>query len=171
MKITFTGHRPNKLGNEYGHKGPYTTYIIDQLRSILNQLQPERGNNGMAIGFDFISAMVCIEMGILLHCYIPCKDQEKIWSKPTQELYHKILSKATEIHWVSKEPYSKSCMQNRNIAMIDPLIPEIDKVISCHNGSFGGTWNCIRYAEGKGFRTSKGSIINIDPTYALMSLK
>lgn len=164
MKVTFTGHRPSKLGHDYDYKGPTTQAISNRLIVILNSLQPEYGNSGMAIGFDFIAAITCLNLGIPLHCWIPCIGQEVRWSMDNQVLYHKILSKAAKVHQVSNKTYDKDCMQNRNIAMVDDINPATDKLISCHDGSYGGTWNCIHYAATKGFR-SDSSVINIDPTF------
>lgn len=166
MKITFTGHRPNKLNNEYDLRGPCTEYIKNELELILKHLKVKEANVGMAIGFDTLAALVCLDLGIKVHCWVPCKNQEKMWGPKSQALYHKILSLAKSVHYVSNAPFNNHCMQDRNEAMIDDLNPNEDKIISCYDGTSGGTNNCLKYAKTKGF-IEKRNIFNINPKLAI----
>lgn len=52
MRIAVTGHRPDKLGNEYDGKGPISGFIISKLQEVLdtyagNEILPI---TGMALG-------------------------------------------------------------------------------------------------------------------------
>lgn len=157
MIIAGTGHRPNKLGNEYDYKGPYTDFIRGELERKLSHLKVDLIISGMAIGFDMILALVALKLGIKLQCYIPFKGQERTWPEPSQKLYHKILYKSNNIYIVDTNKvcsynmyreekqtiYHPIKMNDRNKSMVDIA----DMVISCHDGSTGGTANCIAYAN------------------------
>lgn len=147
MTIAFTGHRPNKLGFEYGYKGPTTAYVREKMEYYINLYKPKIIKNGGALGADFISSIIAIHLGIPLSIYVPCLHQDTKWSKEDKRLYKYILDHATHIEWVSKMPYFKGCMNRRNIAMIDSLIEPDDHVIGVYNGSSGGTADCLAYAE------------------------
>lgn len=54
MIIAVTGHRPDKLGNEYSMDGPYLKYIAEQFDSIIERCKPKEGISGMALGVDMI---------------------------------------------------------------------------------------------------------------------
>jgi uncharacterized phage-like protein YoqJ len=155
MIIAYTGHRPNKLGNEYDLKGPYSNHIGNQLRKILLEQRPDKCISGMALGFDQLAALITLELNIPLIAAIPCKNQEKIWPQKSQNLYYDILNNPlVEKVMVSEFQYTQSAMEVRNIWMVD----HADKIIACFDGSFGGTRNCVRYAK-----LNKKEIIRIDP--------
>lgn len=149
MKIAGTGHRPDKLGYEYDYHGPYTDHIKMSIQAYIDQYRPSRGGSGMAIGFDMILAIMLLKNHIPLTCFIPCKGQESRWPQTSQKIYNIILSKATEVIYLS-EKYTPRCMQQRNIIMTDWLDQPEDRLITAHNGSPGGTNNCIEYAKSKG---------------------
>lgn len=168
MKAAVTGHRPNKLGYEWEHVGPCSTYITDELRTLVQVYGVKEGYSGMALGADMLWAVLLLRMGIPLHCYIPFKGQELRWPPDSQRIYLKILNKATDIYVVDigkhcnfndflKLPlggYSGLKMQNRNIAMVNA----VDILFKVHDGSTGGTANCIKYAESIG-----KNIVGINP--------
>lgn len=146
MTLGVTGHRPNKLGNEYDYKGPYSKYIRERLREQLIIYKPDRCVSGMALGVDTIFALLCLDMGIKLTAAIPCFNQDARWSKASKELYHQILAHPlVTVHYVTEGPYNSTCMQKRNIWMVDRL----NVLLAVWNGTPGGTKNCIDYATGK----------------------
>src|ERR1700749_1285550 len=105
MIIAFTGMRPNKLNNEYDYKGPVTNHIVNELEVILNHLKPTEVNNGLALGFDQISALKCLKMGIKVNAYIPFKGQERMWPESSKKLYHYILKRCHKIFIVDIEKW------------------------------------------------------------------
>lgn len=143
MKIAATGHRPNKLGKEYGLKGPYSFYIKTELQKYINIYKPDTIISGMALGVDSIFALLAIENNLDLIAAIPCVGQEKKWPQSSQNLYNDILKydKCTKI--VLANHYTLQCMQNRNIYMVD----NCDRLIAVWDGTNGGTKNCINYAK------------------------
>lgn len=162
MKAAVTGHRPQKLGYEWDHVGPYSYHIARQLEVYARVYGVDEGYSGMALGADFIWAKLLIQLGIPLHCYLPFKGQECKWPPSSQKAYFKMLSLATDIYIVDidkhctfdeflKLPngkYHPSKMQDRNIAMVDI----VDILFEVFDGSSGGTANCIKYAQSIGKR-------------------
>lgn len=107
--------------------------------------------NGLAIGFDFHAARIVIKLKekyphIKLIGCVPCKDQDKLWSKVDKEMYQHILKNCDEIIHVSEEEYQPYLMQRRN----EYMILHCQYVISVYNYSGkGGTYNCLTFAEKK----------------------
>lgn len=144
MTIAVTGHRPDKLGKEYALKGPYSDYITEKLQEIIEQFQPKKGISGMALGVDSIWAITCLFNRIPLVAAIPFKGQELSWPQKSQDMYRRILShKLTNCHVVCEGDYAAWKLQKRNIWMVD----NCNLLVAFHNGSPGGTANCIGYAS------------------------
>ena len=114
---------------------------------------------GMAIGVDMIAALKVLELkdsgyDIKLKCAIPCLNQFQRWSYDDQKLWHEICTRADEVVYVSTEPFTKTCMNERNIFMVDRSVG----VIGVTNGAKGGTAHCLRYAA-----SQNKEIITINP--------
>lgn len=154
--IAFTGVRPTKMGG-YILPNPTYKYVCQELEKLLLQLKPDKCISGAALGFDQSAANVCFKLGIPVLFAVPFIGQEKAWPQKSQEIYHKLLSKAAEVVIVSEGDYSADKMQIRNVWMIDRGEP----IISCSDGTSGGTANAIAYA-----RSLNRTIINIDPRKA-----
>ena len=153
MIISFTGHRPNKLG---GYHLPNPTYIhvSRQLEKLLKEQSPEKVITGMALGVDQWAANVAILLGIPFIAAVPFAGQEKAWPDKSQRVFNKLLEKAAEVVIVSEGGYTAAKMQVRNEWMVD----RADKVIAVWDGTPGGTGNCVEYAK----KTGK-EILRIDP--------
>jgi uncharacterized phage-like protein YoqJ len=144
MIVSFTGHRPNKLGG-YQIPNPIYTYIIQELNNILLKLKPEKAISGMALGWDQWAAQTCIDLQIPFIAAIPFVGQEKIWPQTSKDIYNALLQKAVEQVIVCEGGYAAWKMQKRNEWMVD----RSNIVIACFDGTNGGTANCIRYAKEK----------------------
>lgn len=154
MIVSFSGHRPDKLG---GYKLPNPTYIhvCQQIEKTLKELKPEKVITGMALGVDQWAAFIAYKLGIPFLAAVPFEGQETAWPVESQKTYHKLLKLASEHVIVSPGKYSKEKMQIRNEFMCD----HCDKLIGIYNGdTTGGTANCINYAKSVG-----KEIIIIDP--------
>lgn len=150
MKICVTGHRPDKL---YGYKLSDSKYIKlkERFKELLIQNNCTEAITGMALGTDMIFAIAVLELkkqgcDIKLHCAIPCRNHSYKWTKDYQDLYNYILNKANIVKLITDEDYKPWLMQKRNEYMVDLA----DKVIAVWDGSKGGTYNCVKYAEKKG---------------------
>lgn len=147
MKICITGHGPNKM---YGYDiyNKKWTKLKEKFKKLLVKNNCDEAITGMALGVDTVFALAALELReegneIKLHCAIPCRNQSCKWNKGSVVLYNYILSKADIVKLVSDEEYKPWLMQKRNEYMIDLS----DKVIAVWDGSKGGTFNCVSYAE------------------------
>ena len=71
MILAGTGHRPDKLGNEYSRQGPVSEALRAVTRTVLLRENPEEVVSGMALGFDMILAEVAIALGAPVTAAIP----------------------------------------------------------------------------------------------------
>lgn len=144
MKIAITGHRPNKLSNDYDLTSPLISRIKMTLRAIISEYMPTQMISGMALGIDTLWAELAIEYNIPLIAAIPCYNQEVKWLQKSKERYYKILEyplcfKRT----ITKTGYTSDCMQKRNKWMAN----HCDLLIAVWDGTSGGTANCVKYAQ------------------------
>jgi uncharacterized phage-like protein YoqJ len=144
MIVSFTGHRPDKLG---GYKLPNPTYlhVCRQIDKTLQEIKPEKIISGMALGVDQWAANIAIKLGIPFIAAVPFIGQEKAWPLPSQKIFNKLIERAAEVVIVSEGGYSAAKMQIRNEWMVD----RADKVIAIWDGTPGGTGNCVKYAQSK----------------------
>lgn len=158
MIISFSGHRPNKIG---GYKTPNPTYnyICKEIEKHLIALKPEKVIVGGALGVDTWAANIAYKLKIPFILAVPFKGQELAWPPSSQNIYNRMLEKSLEVVIVSDGGYSAAKMQIRNQWMVD----RADILIGIWNGSTGGTGNCINYAKSKNKK-----IILIDPKNAII---
>lgn len=140
MKYAATGHRPEKLGGYDEHAFAKLFYFA---KDTLTLIQPTTMISGMAQGWDQAIAAAAIELNIKVIAAIPCVGQEKLWPEKAQRFYHALLAKIPEQVFVSKKPFTKRCMQVRNIWMVD----NCEKVLALWDETPGGTANCVMYAR------------------------
>ena len=153
MIVSFTGHRPTKIG---GYKIPNPSYdkILDLTKQILISCKTKKCITGMALGFDTLGAWACMELNIPYIAAVPFKGQEKLWPEKSQFQYKFLLTRAAETVYTSDPGFSAKKMQIRNEWMVD----HAEVVLACWDGSNGGTANCVKYAA----KQSK-KIIRINP--------
>lgn len=157
MKITVTGHRPQKLFSS----NPYDRGNLELLKGFAKSqfqlLQPEVVYTGMALGWDMACAMAAANSKIPFIAAIPFQGQEKRWIESTQQLYQRLLLKASRVIYVDELPgyqlgvegYHPAKLQKRNEWMVDQIGCG-DRVLALWDGSSGGTANCVNYAASKG---------------------
>ena len=149
LTVTFTGHRPNKIGG-YDPNNPKRVAIRKELRNMLLVLLEDDPDItaicGGALGVDTDAARECYKLGIPYMIASPCRNQDKMWPTASKVSYKKMCDLATSVHFVHDGGYNSSCMQDRNRFMVD----NADVLISVWDGvESGGTWNCITYANTK----------------------
>ena len=170
MVICATGHRSDKLGcgkgDDWSSKSPklqpVRKQIEEKLRAILD-FQILAGEkkfeliSGMALGVDQLFFSVghqlrkeYAEQGItiVLTAAVPCIEQDGIWKDDCKISYAAMLKAADKKVRISNKKYEqdKGCMQRRNKFMVD----NADMVLAYHDGSEGGTKNCVDYAKSVG---------------------
>ena len=158
MKIAVTGHRPNKLNNEYDMDGPHSEHIRNELQEAINALSPTLMISGLALGVDTIWALLAVKNNIPLMAVIPFPSQDKIWTRDSRKIYQELLEYAKNtggIKCTGTDPFEAWKMDVRNRYMVD----NCDLLIAVYNGDqSGGTYNCLKYAE----KISK-SLLKINP--------
>ncbi len=145
--VAGTGHRIEKIGNRTREVGKATLDIIERIH-------PDRVISGMATGFDQCLAGCARSLGIPWTAAIPFPGQHLRWSSEAQDTYHWLLESASDIVIVSSSYVGPWVMQLRNEWMVD----NCDILVSCWDGSDGGTANCLRYARrvGREIRSLEG---------------
>ena len=142
MIVAGTGHRPEKLGG-------YDDVIFERLTALardrLRELRPEKVISGMALGWDQALAWAALDMGIPITAAVPFEGFGKKWPVDSQYRCASMLAVATEVHTVS-EIACTAALQQRNEWMVD----RADLMLALWDGSWGGTFNCLRYAEKRG---------------------
>jgi len=156
MRVAITGHRPNRLGNEWGHRGPYSNYVLQKMEEIILLLKPTEMISGMALGSDTLWAEKAIKYRVSLIAAIPFKGQESKWPHYQQSKYHDILrDKIVTPVYVSEGGYSPEKMHIRDRFMVD----KCQILVAVFGGDWkSGTGSTIKYA-----REKDKPIIFIDP--------
>ncbi len=141
MTLSVTGHRPDKLGG-YGDEIFYKLALF--ARDQLVRLKPVLVITGMALGWDTAVALACADLELPFVAAIPFPGQDSRWPADSRRRYGYLLDRAARTHIVCAhgEPIAAS-MQKRNEWMVD----NSDKLLALYNGSYGGTRNCLKYAE------------------------
>ena len=111
----FTGHRD--LGEDFSKS------LLKKTIEGLIKEGVENFYNGMAIGFDLISAECVLSLRrkypqVKLIACVPCYGQEKYFSDADKKRYVKILKKANETV-ILADHYYQGCMQNRDKYMVE----------------------------------------------------
>lgn len=156
MTLCFTGHRPNKL-NGYNPRDNKT--LLWGIQAYVEESIIDRNIDtfisGMALGIDMWSALIVLTLKesyphIKLICAIPCKNHNNKWNASDKKLWEEIVAKADEVVYVTDKEYTPSCMQLRNMWMVD----NSDMVLAVWDGTKGGTGNCVEYAKQKSKSTA-----------------
>lgn len=144
MYIAVTGHRPKRLGNEYDYKGPYSKWIREELKRLVEKFRPTHMISGMALGVDTIFAQIALDSNINLIAAIPFMGQERKWNIESQKAYFKILNdQLTTEKYINEIGYAAWKMYARDCWMVD----NCDHLIVVWDGKpNGGTYNTLQYA-------------------------
>lgn len=138
MRIAITGHRPNKLWNDYDLVSPGMQAIKSTLKRAVDKFNPTVMISGMALGIDMLWAELAIEHQLPLLACIPCLNQEAMWPDKSKDRYRKILNynQCTEV-LVTNASYNQGCMQKRNEYMVN----QCELLLAVWDGTSGGTAN------------------------------
>ncbi|RWE37428.1 SLOG family protein [Mesorhizobium sp.] len=139
MIIAATGHRPPKLG---GYGQDVRRELFNLAMDYLEAERPASVISGMALGWDQAFALAAVMCGIPLTAAVPFEGQHLRWPADSQRRFELLLSEATTVHIVSDIPGDRA-MQKRNEWMVD----QANKMCALWDGSWGGTFNCLRYAK------------------------
>jgi len=145
--LAVTGHRPPKLGG-YDNEENFRK-LVDYFVKIIREVKPDKGITGMALGVDQAFAFACLEEQVPFIVAVPFHGQERRWPRSSQKRYEYLLSRAESVKYVHDGPVEARLipkyMQDRNIWMVD----HCTHLAGVHDGSTGGTFNCLNYAHTK----------------------
>lgn len=139
-----TGHRPDKLQG-YDSKAEQLLYNFAFHNLICHLSNGDSILTGMAQGWDQAIALACHNLNIPFTAIIPFPNQDALWPRRARDDYRNLLKYATSAVLVSQGGFSTQKMQLRNQWIVD----HSDSILAMHDGSHGGTYNCLQYAEGK----------------------
>lgn len=139
MIVAGTGHRPGKLG---GYDEVTFTRLTSLARGRLRELKPEKVISGMALGWDQAVANAALDLHIPLIAAVPFDGFEARWTHAQQDRFSLLLDQSDEVETCSPYPGQRA-YQLRNEWMVD----RANLMLALWDGSWGGTFNCIRYAE------------------------
>ena len=147
----FTGHRPDKL-NGYDPKDnkELLLHLRDIIEYHINTYKVDTFITGMALGIDQWAGRIVLKLKekyphIKLIAAVPCDNHSGKWNDKSRKQWQAIIDSCDYVYYVSTEPYTHWCMQKRNEWMVD----NSKYVIAVHDGSKGGTGNCLNYAINK----------------------
>lgn len=145
LTVAATGHRPGSLQPYGGYSNLLFNQLITFARKTLRDDRPKRMTVGMALGWDQAVAQACVDLDIPFTAAVPFEGQESTWPDASRARYARLLAFADHVQIICDKdtmPVPRA-MQKRNEWMVD----QSQAVMALWNGSFGGTHNCIRYAE------------------------
>jgi uncharacterized phage-like protein YoqJ len=164
MLLGITGHRPHKLGG-YNDATNRSKAIKLVLKQCFLQAKPTYIISGMALGVDQWAVEVALELGITVMALIPCLAQDSKWPPASRIKYINLLDKITEnngiIEYVTKEPYSSTCMHLRN----QRIIEYSTHILAVWDKSWGGTGGCVRMAKQAGRPLTVVHPVSLEITY------
>lgn len=132
----FTGHR--KLPSDKKEK--IRQSIKQNIEKLIVSYDVRNFISGGALGFDTMAAEAVTELKMLyphikLYMYIPCRNQDVLWSQDDKKKYEDMLSVSDEVLYISDKPYSKDCMNKRNLKMIEDAFFCIAFCINSRSGT------------------------------------
>lgn len=116
----FTGHRI--ISNE---EKPDIAHMTERLCvRLIEKYGVSHFISGAAIGYDTLAANIILDLKkryphILLHLYIPCRDQSKLWNRVCKAEWDKLMKYADEKKYIYDGNYIDGCMQMRNTEMVN----------------------------------------------------
>lgn len=141
MILSFTGHRPDKLGG-YDDQvfERVVVFFVAALRPYASRIKI--GVVGGAIGTDTAAACALFVLRIPYILAEPFLGQCAKWPPAAQERYALMEERAQQIVVVCEGDYANWKFQKRNEWMVD----NSDALVALWDGSSGGTANCVAYA-------------------------
>lgn len=155
ISVSFTGHRPDKLGGYNDEISPeLNKFIKNWLWAVTDKIIQKFGAvnfiSGGAQGVDLWAAEVVIEhkrnykdKDIRLTMAIPCPEFGERWPSEAKEKLQNIIKQADKTVYVSSSYCGPITLHTRNEWMVN----HSSIVIAVWDGSSGGTRNCFMYAK------------------------
>lgn len=141
-----TGQRPKSLGlDTFNPKDPIWKDSERYITTMIIRHTPKRLVSGGALGFDMVAAKAAIDANIELYLFMPFEGYDS-WPEKDRNRLQWLRERATEERFICEPGYAPWKYQKRNEA----IVSESDFICAFHDGSSGGTKNCIDAAERAG---------------------
>ena len=155
FRVSFTGHRPEKLPF-FGEDDPMCVDLKERIFKEISLLADDGATefySGMALGVDTWCAEAVLKLksereGIKLIAVIPSPEQDSRWNAAQKQRRRMILEQCDKQITVSPR-YTKDCMHKRDRAIVDLC----DVLLAVYDGKEGGTKYTVEYARNKGRKT------------------
>ena len=139
FRLMVTGHRPHKLR---GRERAVEQVLRAKLVSAKEQHPRLHAISGMAMGVDILFAETALALDIPVEAFIPFEGQEARWPWTWQKRWNTICDRAVLVEVVSHGEFRAWKLQKRN----EVMCLAADACLAIHNGTPGGTANCLKYA-------------------------
>ena len=144
----FTGHRPERLEMP---EGKVIKWLDEQVNKAIEDGYTDF-ISGMQRGVDIWAAEAVLnhkEKNNKIRLIAACafKGMEKGWDRYWESKYHKILSRADEVHYIGSHP-GRAAFFARDEWMVD----HSNMLIGVFTGAPGGTQKTISYGRKKGIK-------------------
>lgn len=159
MRVSFTGHRPEKIArwseDPKGVEADIRRKVAARILELVGEGATEFAS-GMAPGFDLWAADELLRLrqeglvgeDVRLTLLIPYPHFERSFEPSVRELYQSIVVRANGIFFVGDQ-FSQGCFQRRNMALVE----RADVVVAYYSdGTKGGTRYTLKLALKKGVR-------------------
>ncbi len=161
--VAVTGHRPNKLKGGYTWNTAENKRLITELTKTFKWLIEEHEMTelitGGAIGVDqyaFQAGLNLKELGynLKLTLAIPYESQPSVWQQEQRKRYEEFKTLADKIVYVDTvEGYrnkNETVGEHSNFKLFrrnEFMVDRADILVGVWDGTKGGTYNCIKYAQ------------------------
>lgn len=129
--VGVTGHRSLK---------PFSgRQVYDVVRDQLTILKPSRVITGLAIGFDTVVGIACVDLQIPFTAAVPFDDQPNLWSSAQKKVYYNLLQKA-DVVWKPTTGVGNQRYFIRNNYIVDNATTVMGFVVPGRSGGSEYTW-------------------------------
>src|SRR6478735_3139250 len=138
MIVAFTGHRPERLGDNMSRAEQAIVKYLEEKR-------PSKVISGMARGVDLFAFTHSIRLGIPAVAALPWFGHGSNWPDEHKKAFYELLEKAAHVEVCSDvEEYKPWIYDARDRWMVD----NSEELEAVWDGvASGGTYNTIKYAE------------------------
>lgn len=153
MRVSFSGHRPDKIAGYNASPHSVEVAIRKALAEEVVRLCSQGADtflSGMAPGVDLWAADEVLRLrvegrigrDVRLVLAVPYPNFERSFGVEWRPLYNEIMERADEVVYLS-QGYYRGCYHRRN----DYLAEQADVVVAYYEGSEGGTRYTLKRAE------------------------
>lgn len=154
ISVSFTGHRPDKIGG-YDNEKPQRTLLVNNwLEEVTRRIIEKFGDvnfiSGGAQGVDTMAAEIILQhkekykdKNIHLTMAIPCPQFGEDWPEEAKNRLQYIIKQSDKSLFVRDNYTGPIVLDLRNKWMVD----NSSIIVAVWDGSLGGTRNCFKYAQ------------------------